>query len=382
MCGIAGFFINGDYSNKREIIKKMNDMLSHRGPDGEGFYSDDYVLLSHKRLSIIDLNSRSNQPFTDENKQCVITFNGEIYNYIELRKILLETEYEKIESINIEKILGFVESIEVQNEKTSSSKYIGTLAIKFSENKVLKYLSQNNIKFTIIKSKPLLILPIYKFAGVTYLWEKKNIWRNVWIDKSKNVGLIPIKSSEGKFKDFIYFNPDKAVKKNLNNLELLAKSHNTTGVLIAILKKKYNRDKSKMLFNLNLSIHRFDDNETIKHEDIIEIYTNEYSDNVLDDAKIKVEQFVNQQWKTANIITSQKKFQKITVLFNNLNEWIDIKKTISDMSIIDKYNVKKFSHNKATIFLSFSGNLNQLKVAFKQSDLDFNINDNKLNLLK
>ena len=52
------------------------------------------------------------------------------------------------------------------------------------------------------------------------------------------------------------------------------------------------------------------------------------------------------------------------------------------MSIIDKYNVKKFSHNKATIFLSFSGNLNQLKVAFKQSDLDFNINDNKLNLLK
>ena len=299
-----------------------------------------------------------------------------------LRKILLETEYEKIESINIEKILGFVESIEVQNEKTSSSKYIGTLAIKFSENKVLKYLSQNNIKFTIIKSKPLLLLPIYKFAGVTYLWEKKNIWRNVWIDKSKNSGLIPIKSSEGKFKDFIYFNPDKAVKKNLNNLELLAKSHNTTGVLIAILKKKYNRDKSKMLFNLNLSIHRFDDNETIKHEDIIEIYTNEYSDNVLDDVKIKVEQFVNQQWKTANIITSQKKFQKITVLFNNLNEWIDIKKTISDMSIIDKYNVKKFSHNKATIFLSFSGNLNQLKVAFKQSDLDFNINDNKLNLLK
>ena len=52
------------------------------------------------------------------------------------------------------------------------------------------------------------------------------------------------------------------------------------------------------------------------------------------------------------------------------------------MSIIDKFNVKNFSHNKAIIFLSFSGNLNQLKVAFKQSDLDFDLNTKKLNLAK
>ena len=185
--------------------------------------------------------------------------------------------------------------------------------------------------------------------------KKKNIWRNAWITNSNNDGLIPIKSSEGKFSDFIYFNQDKAVKKNLKNLELLAKSHNTTGVLIAILKKKYNRDKSKILFNLNLSIYRFDGEETTTFEDTIEIYSNEYSEKTLNDAKTIVETFVNQQWKTANIITSQKKFEKVTVLFNDLNDWVNIKKTISDMSIIDKFNVKNFSHNKAIIVLSFSG---------------------------
>ena len=211
---------------------------------------------------------------------------------------------------------------------------------------------------------------------------KKNIWRNAWITNSNNDGLIPIKSSEGKFSDFIYFNQDKAVKKNLKNLELLAKSHNTTGVLIAILKKKYNRDKSKILFNLNLSIYRFDGEKTKTFEDTIEIYSNEYSDKILSEAKSKVETFVNLQWKTANIITSQKKFEKITVLFNNLNDWINIKKTISNMSIIDKFNVKNFSHNEAIIFLSFSGNLNQLKVAFKQSDLNFDLDGKKLNLAK
>tara|TARA_Y100000590_G_scaffold98506_1_gene112135 strand:+ start:210 stop:1307 length:1098 start_codon:yes stop_codon:yes gene_type:complete len=299
-----------------------------------------------------------------------------------MNKILLESEYEKIKGINIEIILEFVNAIEIENEKTTSSRYIGNLTIIFSEEKVLRYLNNNNIKYTSLKSKPLLILPIYKFAGVTYLWEKKNIWRNIWIKNSSNDGLIPIKSSEGKFTDFIYFNQDQAVKKNLNNLELLAKSHNTNGVLIAILKKKYNRDKSKILFDLQLTIYRFDGEETNNFEDKVEIYTNEYSDNVLYDAKAKVEQFVNQQWKTANITTSQKKFEKITVLFNNLNDWINIKNTIKDISIIDKYNVSNFSHNKAVVLLSFSGSLNQLKVAFKQSDLDFDLNSKKLNLAK
>jgi len=299
-----------------------------------------------------------------------------------MNKMLLPSEYEKIQSVNIEKILEFVDAIEIQNEKTSSNKYIGNLTIIFNEDRILKYLNKNNIRFTSTKSKPLLILPIYKFAGVTYLWEKKNIWRNVWITDSNNDGLIPIKSSDGKFTDFIYFNQDQAVKKNLKNLELLAKSHNTTGVLIAILKKKYNRDKSKILFNLNLSIYRFDGQETINYEDTIDIYSNEYSDNILNDAKLKVETFVNEQWKSANVITSQKKLEKITVLFNNLNDWINIKTTISNISIINKFNVKNFSSNRAIIFISYSGNLTQLKVAFKQFDLDFDLNGKKLNLVK
>ena len=245
-----------------------------------------------------------------------------------MNKILLKSEFEKIDTITIDKISDFVDAIEVQNEKTALNRYIGNLTIIFNENRVLKYLNLNDIKYTSLKSKPLLILPLYQFAGATYLWEKKNIWRNIWIEKTNDDGLIPIKSSEGKFTDFILFNQDQAVKKNLKNLELLAKSHNTTGVLIAILKKKFNRDKSKILFNLDLSIYRFDGGKTNNFKDTIEIYSNEYSENILKEAKFKVEQFVNEEWKTANILTSQKKLQTITVMFNNLNDWINIKKAI------------------------------------------------------
>ena len=82
MCGITGF-INKD-SNKDQIIKKMADRIKHRGPDGEGYYIDDDIALAHRRLSIIDL-STGNQPMYNEDENIVVIFNGEIYNYIELK---------------------------------------------------------------------------------------------------------------------------------------------------------------------------------------------------------------------------------------------------------------------------------------------------------
>lgn len=85
MCGIAGFISND--KKKKEIIKKMADRISHRGPDGEGYYIDDYIALGHRRLSIIDVG-RGNQPMYNEDKSLVIVFNGEIYNYQELKEEL------------------------------------------------------------------------------------------------------------------------------------------------------------------------------------------------------------------------------------------------------------------------------------------------------
>lgn len=85
MCGITGFV--SKIGNKEEIIKKMNKRIEHRGPDAEGIYIDDKIALGHKRLSIIDLNSGSQPMYNDDNTM-VIIFNGEIYNFLELKEEL------------------------------------------------------------------------------------------------------------------------------------------------------------------------------------------------------------------------------------------------------------------------------------------------------
>ena len=87
MCGIVGFVNNDKKTNKDKIIKKMADKIIHRGPDSEGYYTDGDIALGHRRLSIIDL-SNGLQPMFNEDENLVVIFNGEIYNFKELKKDL------------------------------------------------------------------------------------------------------------------------------------------------------------------------------------------------------------------------------------------------------------------------------------------------------
>ena len=93
MCGIAGLIARIDEKN-RGALRRMSDALSHRGPDGEGFWEtttrngDWGVMLAHRRLSILDLSNAASQPMVDPVTGNVVVLNGEIYNYVEIRNRL------------------------------------------------------------------------------------------------------------------------------------------------------------------------------------------------------------------------------------------------------------------------------------------------------
>lgn len=90
MCGIAGYISRTNkYKPDYALVKKMTDKIAHRGPDAEGQWTDEHIALGHRRLSIIDLDSKSNQPMFSHDGRYAITYNGEIYNYIELKKELI-----------------------------------------------------------------------------------------------------------------------------------------------------------------------------------------------------------------------------------------------------------------------------------------------------
>ncbi|MBO4646833.1 MAG: asparagine synthase (glutamine-hydrolyzing) [Lentisphaeria bacterium] len=94
MCGIVGFInLNGDAA-ERKVISRMTDAMTHRGPDGGGVWLSQAAALGHRRLAVLDLSDRAAQPMVSPDSRWTIVYNGEIYNYRELRSELCKAGHE------------------------------------------------------------------------------------------------------------------------------------------------------------------------------------------------------------------------------------------------------------------------------------------------
>src|SRR3954468_22652240 len=94
MCGISGIFnVNGEPA-ATVVLRRKTDARAPRGREGEGFYSDSFVALGHRRLAIIDLSPAGHQPMVSRDQQVVLSYNGEIYNFQELRAELEGAGYQ------------------------------------------------------------------------------------------------------------------------------------------------------------------------------------------------------------------------------------------------------------------------------------------------
>ena len=89
MCGITGYFSPSGKFNDQHLVK-ANNSLTHRGPDAGGVYYEGFVGLGHRRLSILDLSETANQPMVSANNRFVMVYNGEVYNFNEIKQEILK----------------------------------------------------------------------------------------------------------------------------------------------------------------------------------------------------------------------------------------------------------------------------------------------------
>src|SRR6478672_9658721 len=94
MCGITGI-VGTQINNSvyQQAIQKMTDAIAHRGPNSQGVWNDEYCFLGHRRLSIIDLSEAGNQPFFSQDGRYVMVYNGELYNYKEIKLELQRVQH-------------------------------------------------------------------------------------------------------------------------------------------------------------------------------------------------------------------------------------------------------------------------------------------------
>ena len=199
MCGIAGFSQFHAPVGNESTLKTMGDAIYHRGPDAGGEYLEEHIGLSHRRLAIIDLSDVSIQPMRSHDEQYIIAFNGEIYNFLELRQELAAQGYPFQTQSDTEVILALyakegVECLQKLNgmfafalwDKKAQSLFIARDRI--GKKPLYYYQKNNDIAFASeLKSlltidtipKKIRVDAVYDFFAYQYIPDPKTIYQDV-----------------------------------------------------------------------------------------------------------------------------------------------------------------------------------------------------------
>jgi asparagine synthase (glutamine-hydrolysing) len=244
MCGITGLF---SFKNKasRELLEKMTDVISHRGPNAYGYFEsiDQSCMLGHRRLSIIDLSEGANQPMQSACKRYIIVFNGEVYNFQEIRADILK--YTSVDFSTSSDTEVLVEAFALWG-KAFVYKLNGMFAMAIydtkdeilwlfrdrlgikplyyymdddtfafsSELKSLNLLRKKNQKFHLDKTA------LNQYLRLGYIPEPNTIYQEVKKFKAAHLGAV---TKDG-FSNECYWNIDKKISRNVIQQEEQAKA--------------------------------------------------------------------------------------------------------------------------------------------------------------
>ena len=158
MCGITGILNFDQQPVSYSMIKLMTDSIIHRGPDGEGQWTDNYIGLGHRRLAIIDLSPAGHQPMQTRDGRYILTYNGEVYNFKELRIELESLGYQFHSNTDSEVVLNaFAEWKDACVEKFNGM-FAFAIWDKKKKNYSLQEIDMELNQYTITKRIKLLFL--------------------------------------------------------------------------------------------------------------------------------------------------------------------------------------------------------------------------------
>jgi len=260
MCGIAGIFSSkGVAANCIDWVNRMNKIQEHRGPDDVGIYQDNFCILGHRRLSIIDLSADGHQPFQSDDGRFQLVYNGEIYNYIELRDELKLLGWQFRTKTDTEVLLKAY----LQYGEKCLSKLNGMFAFAIYDTatqrvflardrvgiKPLYYAIVDSTLYFASEIKALLSLPILKSSVnqqslFDYLvFNRTDIYDETFFSEIKRIpkGCYAHMSREG-LHIHTWWNPEDFLKNPDEALELTGVTNNISDILRSAVKLRMRSD--------------------------------------------------------------------------------------------------------------------------------------------
>lgn len=261
-----------------------------------------------------------------------------------------------------------VQSFEIQEERTSATRYVGKLAIRFNAAALRTYLRANNVAYAEVRSKPTLVLPIDQTGSTPILWQTGTAWRQAWADLApRQGGLVPVTVPFGEAADVTDIGVEQAMAGDATALRRIADRYGAGDVAVVAVNGTVEAG-----LTVTVSLHPATGSaESFSlTQSALPADTGEAVNPTLRAAVEAVTHRLEERWTAATQIAAGALSDlKLTVRFADQAGWLSIRKRLGSISTITQTNITSLSRNGAVLDLRHAGDIGQLRTALAQRDL-------------
>ncbi len=279
---------------------------------------------------------------------------------------------------------AMVQHFEVQNERTSAVRYIGTFTVQFRPNAVRNVLGSKNATYSDARSKPIVVLPVYINGGHPVLWEETTIWRTAWENGSHGGGLVPIVVPSGGLDDIAVLSTEEAVSGRNASLKGIIEKYQGEGALVAVL----NGDPSKPGSELRFEYWHYDsdgDTTTPTQNSLAVPADKNGTMTILTQAVRQARAQLEKDWKQNQKLAKSKPLEEETALeptaeqaslrlpvavpIQTLAEWTQIEQQLNRVPHMVRAEIITLTRGMSNVELEYQGTIGEMQTALAQQNL-------------
>ena len=285
-----------------------------------------------------------------------------------LRRLVKFDEIGQLPIMSSQEIDQYVRDFAVNNEKNSPIRYLADLTFSFKARKVRTLLRDLEVEFAETVRKPVLVLPIYDVAAAKLLWETPNPWRKAWIGLKLPVGLVPFRLPFGDLKDISKIGAEQAMSGDEPRIRAIATRYNVETVMV-VRGALTTGPKGQPAISVDVISYGLYRIASLKEQKYL-LEPGETVGGMLMRVAISTRNKIEDTWKEDNLI----KFEQGSVLaasvpILSLTDWVEARRRLADVAIIERIELVLISRNEALINIFYLGGDEQLSLAFAQADM-------------
>lgn len=287
-----------------------------------------------------------------------------------MERLVPEDQQDRVPAVESSALQYYVQDFSVNNERTSTVRYLADLTFRFNGNEVRSFLRNAGVGFAETRSKPVVVLPVFSAPGTdATLWLADNPWRDVWALKPGDDGLVPLIVPIGDLDDLAAIDAPRALNGDRESLKAIAERYGADDVLVTAASLAGDpQDGSAVLQVVTRRYHEGAASVTLRDK-LVQV-TGEPYDGFLKRAADRIDDAVQEAWKQQYMLQfGNQRSILVYVPLTGLDDWLTVRKRLDGVAAIQQTGLTTLSRKEAQLEITFVGDEQRLSRALAQRDL-------------